>query len=343
MQAAPAYTIHEVDVERDREVILGLWRGNLGQDARMAAKYDWFYRSCPFGPPLVLLLRHEPSGAWVGVASAGPRPMQWQGRRVLAGVLVDLAVLPEHRSLGPALMLQMALREAGAKRFDLLYGFPNPKAAVVFKRVGYAALGELTRHARVLRHGGYVRQRMPAVLAVPAGWLLDLVDRVRLRTWSGGLRTRWQATVDDVVAGLWSPPRADDGPVAPRDASFLRWRIDASPLFDARYLVVEDRAGRALAWFACEQRGLGLHVVDAWSARGMEGPSRAELVALLRAARSAGHAAVSVELSVAAATPGWRAAGFVPRESRPVFGHARDATLAPGTLQPWLTSADEDE
>src|SRR3546814_17963935 len=100
----------------------------------MARKYDWFYRQCPYGAPLTLLLRHEASGEWVGVASAGPRQMVFGGRRVSAGVLVDLAVLPAHRSLGPALTLQTALMEAGAKRFDLLYGFPNPKAAAVFRR-----------------------------------------------------------------------------------------------------------------------------------------------------------------------------------------------------------------
>ena len=37
MIVPPAYTVHAADLARDREVILGLWRGNLGQDARMAA------------------------------------------------------------------------------------------------------------------------------------------------------------------------------------------------------------------------------------------------------------------------------------------------------------------
>src|SRR3546814_1742162 len=73
MVPQPAYTVHEADLERDRELIVGLWRGNLGEDARMARKYDWFYRPCPYGAPLTLLLRHAASGEWVGVASAGPR------------------------------------------------------------------------------------------------------------------------------------------------------------------------------------------------------------------------------------------------------------------------------
>src|SRR3546814_15766250 len=99
MDPQPAYTVHEADLERDRELIVGLWRGNLGEDARIARKYDWFYRQCPYGAPLTLLLRHEASGERLGVASAGPRQMVFGGRRVSAGVLGDLAVLPANRSL----------------------------------------------------------------------------------------------------------------------------------------------------------------------------------------------------------------------------------------------------
>ncbi|HRP72956.1 MAG TPA: hypothetical protein PK743_10015 [Luteimonas sp.] len=343
MTAQPAYTVHEADVERDRELILGLWRGNLGQDARMARKYDWFYRECPFGAPLTLLLRHEDSGEWVGVASAGPRPMWMDGQRVTAGMLVDLAVRPEHRSLGPALMLQMALMEAGLRRFDLLYGFPNPRAAAVFKRVGYAPLGELVRHARVLQHAGYAGRKLPALLAAPAGALLDTVDRVRLWGRAGGLRAYWQANADESLAALWSPAAAGPGPIAVRDLDFLRWRIDASPLLEARYLVVRDRSGAVIAWFSCEARERSLHVVDSWSAQGASGPTQAQLVALLRAARAAGHPSVSIELSGPAATDTWRDAGFVAREGRPVFGCARDAQVDAPKARAWLTTADEDE
>ena len=343
MSAPAAYTVHAADLSRDRERILGLWRGNLGQDARMAAKYDWFYRQCPYGEPLTLLLRHEDSGAWVGVASAGPRKMLLDGREITAGVLVDLAVVPEHRSLGPALMLQMALMEAGLQRFDLLYGFPNPKATAVFKRVGYAPLGELSRHARVLRHGAYVRRKLPAALAAPAGALLDAVDRMRLWSRSGGPRAQWQASADATLAAVWSPASAGAGPAAGRDLEFLRWRIDASPLQAARYLVVRDRGGLPVAWFACETREHSLHVVDFWSSPGVAGPTPAQLAALLRAARADGHPSVTIELSAAAATVAWRQAGFAAREGRPVFGRARDAQVDALKAQAWLTTADEDE
>lgn len=341
MAQAPAYTVHEADAERDRDLILGLWRGNLGDEARMAAKYDWFYLQCPDGKPLTLLLRHEQSGEWVGVASAGSRRMVCGGQPMLAGVLVDLTVLPAHRSLWPALALQMALLEAGAKRFALLYGFPNPKAAAIFQRVGYTPLCRLARHARVLRHGDYARRRLPGVLAVPAGWLLDAADRLRLRAWSTGLRWRWQDQADEALGALWSPGSTDGGPVAVRDLSFLQWRFDQSPLVEMRYLVVADLGGRPQAWFACESRGSVLHVHDFWSRHaGGTGPSRAVLASLLRAARSSGHGSVSVELGAGAADGAWPGTGFAVRESRPVFWYpSAAAAVAPR----WLTAADEDE
>ena len=340
MTQKPAYTVHEADAERDRELILALWRGNLGDEARMAAKYDWFYLQCPDGKPLTFLLRHEESGEWVGVASAGARRMLCGGQPMLAGLLVDLTVLPAHRSLWPALSLQMALLEAGLRRFTLLYGFPNPKAAAIFKRVGYMPLCRLVRHARVLRHGEYARRRMPALFAAPAGWLLDAADRLRLRAWVAGLSGRWQDRADEALGALWSTASAGGGPVAIRDLAFLQWRFDQSPLAEVRYLVVEDGGGVPQAWFACESRAGVLRVHDFWSRHaGGAGPSRAELAILLRTARATGHGSVSVELGAAAVDGAWLEAGFAARESRPVFWHPSTVATAPR----WLTAADEDE
>ena len=344
MGAPPAYTVHAADVDRDREAILGLWHGNLGEDARMAAKYDWFYRQCPYGAPLTLLLRHEASGQWVGVASAGERRMLLDGKPIRAGVLVDLAVLPEHRSLGPAMLLQMALVEAGSKRFDLLYGFPNEKAVPVFRRVGHVALGRIARHARVLRHARYLQRRVPAFVAIPAGAVLDALDRGRLAMRTAGHACEWRDRgADEAVDEIWQASDHGRAAIAIRDRAFLQWRFDASPLVDARHLLVRDASGVATAWFACEAREHGLHVADFWTRRGVAGPDAAQLAVLLRAARAAGHGSVTVELGTGSASDAWRDAGFVARESRPVFGRTSPAADMAPTPGLWLTSADEDE
>ena len=115
MPTAPQSLVEAGLPARDRETVLGLWRGNLGQDARMTAKYEWFYLRCPHGEPLMQLLLDVPGQAHVGTASAGRRRLEWRGRELRAGVLVDLAVLPQHRSLGPALMLQQGLIAAAGE------------------------------------------------------------------------------------------------------------------------------------------------------------------------------------------------------------------------------------
>jgi len=344
--AAPAYAVEAGDVARDREAVLAIWHGNLGDDARMQAKYDWFYARCPFGEPLLRLLRDGADGTRVGAAAAGARRFCAGAREFDAGVLVDLAVLPEHRSLGPALMLQSALAADGLQRFGLLYGFPNPKAAPVFKRVGYEKFGELVRHARVLRHAGYVARRLPRALAVPAGWLLDAVDALRLwrrRRADARLATRWCERADSRFDALWEHSPRERMVAAVRDSAFARWRFDDCPLALTRYLLVEDAGGELLAWFACQAEGDLLHVRDFWSGHGHAGISSAQVDALLAAARREGHGAVSVEYAGDAdAFGGWTACGFSERSRRPVFGRwGDDAGTTDRNLH--LTSADEDE
>ena len=293
--AAPAYSIEAGDVARDREAVLAIWRGNLGEDVRMQAKYDWFYARCPFGEPLLRLLLDGETGTRVGAAAAGPRRFTIGTRMLDAGVLVDLAVRPEHRSLGPALVLQSALASDGLQRFGLLYGFPNPKAAAVFKRVGYTPFGEIVRHARVLRHAGYVARRLPRLLAGPAGWLLDTVDRSGswLRRRAGTrLFTRWSECADPRFDALWERSPRGEAVTAVRDHAFARWRFDESPLARTRWLFVEDAGGELLAWFACQVDDELLHVRDFWSVHGHAGIDRAHVEALLAAARREGHAAV---------------------------------------------------
>ncbi len=344
--AAPAYAVEAGDVARDREAVLAIWRGNLGEDARMQAKYDWFYARCPFGEPLLRLLRDGATAARVGAAAAGARRFVAGAHALDAGVLVDLAVLPEHRSLGPALMLQSALAGDGLQRFGLLYGFPNPKAAAVFKRVGYAAFGEIVRNARVLRHAGYVARRLPRALAAPAGWLLDAVDALRSgwrRRADARLGVRWCERADASFDALWQHAPRGDAVTAVRDAAFARWRFDTCPLALTRYLLLEDAGGDLLAWFACQADGELLHVRDFWSMHGHAGVARAHVDALLTAARRDGRVAVSVEYAGNPdAFAGWNACGFRERSRRPVYGRwSADAATREHPLP--LTSADADE
>ena len=179
--SSTAYDVVEATARRDRDDILALWEGTLGHGARLGRKYDWFYLDCPGDAPLVMTLLHRPAGERVGVVAAGERRMLWRGTPVRAALMVDLAVAPHHRWLGPALILQRRMKQVATERYDLLYVFPNPLATPVYLRAGYAQLGEIVRYARVLRHRGYLARHLPAPVARAAGALLDAADRVRRR------------------------------------------------------------------------------------------------------------------------------------------------------------------
>jgi hypothetical protein len=269
--------------------------------------------------------------------------MRIDGREVSAGVLVDLAVLPAHRTLGPALILQQSLIDAAAGRFDFIYGFPNEKAAPVFKRVGYRAIGDLVRYARVLRHHGYLRRIMPAPAAMLAAPLLDLGVR---------LRDAWRRRADPRLVANWAPPTTlqdDQRNAGPgvlhgvHDPAFLHWRFAGGPIPTARWLQLRDaRGGDLRAWFVCHVEDGVLHVADCAASDGSAGLARAHVDALLAAARAAGYPTVSIQLAGPAdAIAPWLAAGFSARARRPIFGRWFGSGSMPQAC--YLTAADEDE
>ncbi len=344
------YTLHAGDAERDRNEILAVWADHFGPRETQPAKYDHFYRHSPHGSALIQLLRHQPSGELVGVIGAGPRPMHWQGRPIRAGVVAHFAVAAGHRSLGPALLLQQALVEAARDRFDLLYGLPRPGAVGVSRRSGFAVVGELVRYAKVLRHDHYLRRRLPAIAAEPAGRVLDLAAALRERLADGaapGLDWHWSEGSDLRMEGLWQASSRSTALTSVRDHASVHWRFDLPPRGRARYLLVSDRSGSLLAWFACDAEDTSdepLRVLDYWSTSAATGLSRPVIRALVAAARAERRHAIHLLLAATGqARTGWEAEGFVARTSQPIIGKWLNQDLAPpGVPDLHMTWIDQD-
>jgi hypothetical protein len=342
------YTLQDGDAERDRDVVIPVWRGSLGSEARMTAKYDWFYRRCPYGAPIVQLLREESQSAWVGVCTAGRRQMMVNGDVRATAVVVDLAVVEGHRSLGPALALQQGLVSRARKQVDMLLGFPNPRAVPMFKRAGHERFTDLVRYARVLRHAPYLGERMPRWPAVVLGAVVDGVCRLReaVRRLAGArVHVEWSTATDPRMDALWQDSRPTEMLTAVRDERFVRWRFDDSPLVDSRHLLLSRTPGGPLeGWFTVERRGNALHVLDAWSRDMDAGVPPAHVDALLREATRMGCVSVSVELATQPERlRAWTSRGFVARGSRPVFRTWSRDGRPPEAGGYHLTAADEDE
>lgn len=330
--AIPAYSIDAADsVDEARTATIRTWRGNFsGSDELHERRFEALFVRSPFGLPALRFLVDGPSGRRVGVAALAPRMMSLGGNEVRVGVLSHLAINPEHRSLGPALMLLDGLLAAGQGCFDFVYGLPRNSggADAALRRAGLRPVGVMERHVKVLRHGNYLARRFPAALSPVAhigGWIADVSDRIREMSPGSGLQAEWVKVVDRRMDQIWATSGPGTALTATRDTRMLGWRFDQSADPITRYLIVSDAAsGEARAWFACDVDPRWpniLDVQDFWTAEPGGTPTPALVAALVRHARRDGYAAISIHIcGPDASISSWRTAGFVGRGRQQIFG-----------------------
>jgi hypothetical protein len=259
-------------------------------------------------------------------------------------VLVDMAVRPEHRTLGPALQLQKGLLAESLRTVDFLYGFPNPKAAPVFQRAGYRPLGRMQRHVRVLRPSGYLDRRMPAAVARILAPLADIGLRIRMEfdaLVARAPRLEW-VPVEDLGGRIAAP--APDGDIlrGTRSAQFLAWRFSKVHATNPHFAVLAPVPGGEAHWVV-EEQGKVLQVRDCSSLL-LERANAGAWAALFRDAARRGYHSVSFEcLAAARHLEVLKSLGMKVRSDRPVFWSGFRATQQSVAADFFLTSADEDE
>jgi hypothetical protein len=272
-----------------------LWRANLVTAGNVDDKFDWLYRQASDRADSVFMLAAEGDGAarWVGTAGVLVRRIAVRGRELRAGLLADLAVDRDHRTVMPALTLTRGVRQwvFGEGRFDLAYGFPNQRAEGVFRRAGYAQLGMLRRWARILRHASYAPRlkaldlpRIPPLVrrvvdrAVDSPALTGLagaaIDAVQLaRTTPAAaralveVRLEWAPEADGRIDEVWENAHGAYEVVAVRSKRFLRWRYPGGehpgPPGRIEYGYVTRRdSGAPVAYTIVEYRDDGAFVRD---------------------------------------------------------------------------------
>jgi hypothetical protein len=341
---APAYRVEPGELPRDRETVLALWRSGLAHQGMPEAKFAWFYERNPEGPPDILLLRAGSEA--VGVAAVGARRMRCGSRSFLAGALVDFVVVPDHRGLFPALLLQRRMRETGHSRFELLFGLPNAQSGAVVRRAGYRHAGDQVRSARVLRSSAYLARHLPRALSLVAGKLVDrardLATSVRKRL-GPQWRHAWLDRPDARFDALWQSAAAAGAMYGVRDREFLAWRFCECPYRRHRFLVLEAEDGRLVAYAACHATEEALHVSDFLCDPAVDGAARSLWLHLASEGYREGHRSLSVNfLGPPRDRNAMSAAGLVERERRPVYASFAGADPAGSGSSWYLTAADDD-
>lgn len=257
-----------------------LWSENLhdvGSQERADDKFAWLYERAPFGGARAYLARGDAAGgdAAVGTCTLQTRGFYVMGQPHTTGLFADLAVDAAHRTGAPALQLLRHVRADATARFPFALGFPNAKAMAVFKRAGFAELGQMRRYAIILRHERYVpraaaaispllppalskwvaeQTEMPAVqrmLGTAADWATMLLRATSVRHAVGPQEEPPQvyeslpASDDDpLVAELvrvWERGYGDVALASARSLAFLRWRVE--PWREHFVVVLRDAEG----------------------------------------------------------------------------------------------------
>lgn len=323
----PSYTVRRADVAAEAEEILGLWRATYPDVDPAAAlrKLESQYLYAPAGPGICFFLEHGDNREAVGVQCMGPRKFTYGGRAVTAGIMADYVVDTRHRSLGPALTLLKSTMSAGHAAFAFLYGFPNPRSGVVFRRAGMRSPGAITRFVCLLRSKSFLARRFGPrwrwLAPVAAGFgdtLLavgNALRRVRLaRQW------RWgeQEDFDGFFDQCWQAGRRDNWLIAERSRETLSWRFPEGTT--RRISVATERvSGMQVGYIVWRRDGDAWEILDVFCRRPEE-----QLAGLLAGFSDRAHrlGAQSVGLEFAAPDnlkAAVQKAGFHARDQHPLF------------------------
>jgi len=318
------------DLGADRELIIDTLRRYL-TPLSDNTRFEWLYRSNPYGPAAAWIAVDNDRGETVGMASAFPRRAVRDGKDERCWVLGDFCIHTHYRTLGPALQLNRACLsgvDQGAVAF--CYDFPSHQMMAVYRRLGIHPFGQMIRFVKVLRWGRKLRD----VVTVPGirtglGILGDIADQRPARRPTpppGTALALEDRNCDDAFDDLDRANRLRFRFYLERSAAYLNWRYRANPL--GRYQILAARKGGELQGYAAfTQTGPDALLTDLFARE--DGTTKLlldELTALLRARDTVTLSAPV--LSSHPLVPQLLRSGFRPRETSPVILYRRPGAEA---------------
>jgi hypothetical protein len=345
------YSVEQVEVDRARDDVMRVWRDNLADVRACERKFAWTYEQAPAAPlrPVLLVARRGERRDVVGSAGIARREFSVGGAPAWAGLMADLAVDRDHRTLGPALSLVRRCRQVAREQLAFVYGFPNAKAEPVFLRVGYRRLGPMTRYVRVLRHDHFAPRLVSVRLAARAlGLVADAAVGARRWPARAASLARYRLVLTDAVDEradeVWAHASPHYGILAVRSPGYLSWRLAEHPDDRFRFAWLEERrTGAARAYAAITPVRGALAVGDFLGPPDAIGPLFEQLAGWAR--RQGAHSLTLRFLGDPRVSLALRRAGFQARDSSRavVVETFEDRCARAGDAASWyLTDADED-
>jgi hypothetical protein len=264
-----AISVREVDLDRELPLLASVFNANFrlkGDDAR----FRWLYLNNPDGRATAWFVLDDRSGEVVGCTSVFPRRMRVRGsgRTVVAWNCGDFCITPRYRTLGAAITLRRAARDAVERGVcPFLYAHPNDRMLQIHLKVGHQPLGRMVRYAKLLRpHTGWrLADALGAGVLRGAG--LDIFVRSRHEAELGD-----DAALGDELSELYEAVAPRLGTSLVRDAIYLRWRFGQNPSAGDR-IILSRLGGRLTGYlvFAIDQSGA---LIKDWLARDAEAWNR---------------------------------------------------------------------
>jgi hypothetical protein len=112
-------------------------------------RIEWGYIKNPAGPAVLYMLWHKKEKKFFGCCAVLPGEYKYGEEVISVGIPADFAILPEYRSLGPAIALQKEIIKDG--EFEAYVAFPNRISAKIQKYVGYKRIG-FYKELRIFRN-----------------------------------------------------------------------------------------------------------------------------------------------------------------------------------------------
>jgi hypothetical protein len=326
-QDKPSYTLRRADIANEAGEVLRLWLAAYPEmdPAYARRKLEGQYLRSPAGPGICLFLEHGADESPVGVQCLGLRRFAYRGQPILGGIFADYVVDLRHRSLGPALTLLKGTLAAGNEASAILYGFPNEKSEVVFRRIGMRSPGSITRFVRLLRSKPLLARRLHSrwqwLLPFAAGAVdtllaieLGLKRLAHARRWSWSEQREFDGFFDD----CWNAGRRDEWLTGERSRETLEWRF---PTDSDRIISVaaEPDNGTRQGYIVWRRGGAAIYILDAFC-RQPEQQLAGLLAGFASRMRKAGAESISFEFAgPRLLEDAIRESGYRPRDRHPFF------------------------